>query len=228
MIRAVAIDDEPLALSVIESFCSESKDINLLKTFTQPKEGLKFINMFPVDLVFLDIQMPSMLGTDFVKLARHDVMVVFTTAFETYAIEGFNLNAIDYLIKPISKDRFLQAIEKAKKNQYSLHRMAVSERPYITIRADYSLIKIDLDRIVYVEGLDDYIKIHLLDSKPLVARLTLKIFLELLPEKSFVRVHRSYIVPIKKITALKSKSILLDKLEIPVGSTYENNLKGIF
>lgn len=228
MIKAIAIDDEPLALKVIENFCSQSGDVSLLKTFTKPNEGLKYLNNFPVDLVFLDIQMPALMGTELVKLLRQDVMVVFTTAYDNFAIEGFNLNAVDYLLKPFSHERFLQAVEKVKKLSIRIQQSEGKREQYLTVRADYTLMRIELEKIKFIEGLDDYIKIHLEDAKPIVTRFTMKSILENLPADLFVRVHRSYIVPSQKITALKNKFVFIGETQIPVGSSYESNLEGLF
>ncbi len=228
MIKAIAIDDEPLALKVIENFCSQSADVNLLKSFTKPHEGLKYLNNFPVDLVFLDIQMPALMGTELVKLLRQDVMVVFTTAYDNFAIEGFNLNAVDYLLKPFSHERFIQCIEKVKKLSVRAQQSEGKKEQYLTVRADYTLMRIELEKIKFIEGLDDYIKIHLEDAKPIVTRFTMKSILENLPPDQFIRVHRSYIVPSGKITALKNKLVFIGDTQIPVGSSYESNLEGLF
>lgn len=226
MIKAAAIDDEPLALGVLSAFCDRCEHIQLIKTFTRPSEGLKYLNNYPVDLVFLDIQMPSMMGTELVKQLKQEVMVVFTTAYENFAIEGFNLNAIDYLLKPFSYERFRQAVEKAGK--YKNLGSSRQQVPYITVRADYSLKRIELDRIRYIEGLDDYLKIHIDGAKAVVARLTMKTILDQLPPKDFVRIHRSYIVPKARVVAIKNKSVYVGELQLPVGSKFEEALKGMF
>jgi len=227
MIKAIAIDDEPLALNIIENFCQRSEKISLEKTFTSPQEGLKYLNKYPVSLLFLDIQMPSLTGVELVKSLKQDVLVIFTTAFDNYAVEGFNLNAIDYLLKPFSYERFVQAIEKAAHYQVQMSNPANSEQ-FIFIRADYSLIKIEFEKIKYIEGLDDYIKIYLEDAKPVVARYTMKFFLENLPSHLFIRVHRSYIVPLKKISAYKNKSLKILDSDIPVGPSYEAAVMEVF
>ena len=152
MIKAIAIDDEPPALKVIENFCSKTADILLEKTFTMPAEALKYLRKFPVDLLFLDIQMPSVNGIDFYKAVKQDTMVIFTTAFSEYAVEGFNLSAVDYLLKPFTFARFQLAVAKAAEyNNYK--KQGNNETPkYLFIRADYSLLKIALTDIVYIEG----------------------------------------------------------------------------
>ena len=226
MIKAVAIDDEPLALGVLSAFCERAENTQLIKMFTRASEGLRYLNKYPVDLVFLDIQMPSLMGTELVKQLKQEVMVVFTTAFENFALEGFNLNAIDYLLKPFSYARFTQAIEKAEKYKSSESRR--QQVPYLTVRADYSLKRIELEKILYIEGLDDYLKIHLHGTKNVVARLTMKSILDQLPERDFVRIHRSYIVPRARVVAIKNKSVYVGDVQLPVGSKFEEALKGMF
>ena len=222
MIKAIAIDDEPPALKVVTNFCERIDFIELQKTFIKPGEALQYLEKNPVDLLFLDIQMPSLSGIDLYKSVKN-TMVIFVTAYSEFAVEGFNLNAVDYLLKPFSFERFLQAVEKAKREFKTIQDLNAS---HLFIRADYSLIKIELRDIQYIEGLDDYLKIHLLSRKPVVARMTMKNILELIPETEFVRVHRSFIIPVKRIKAIKNKTILLPEIEIPIGSSFEDNLKG--
>ena len=161
MIKAIAIDDEPLALKVIQSFCNNYEDIELEKTFTQPSEALKYLRKYPCDLVFLDIQMPSITGISFVKVLQQNTMVIFTTAYSEYAAEGFELNAIDYILKPFNQKRFEQAINKAKEYYNYIHKKESQIEKDIFIRADYSLKKIPIAEILYIEGLADYLKVHI-------------------------------------------------------------------
>jgi DNA-binding LytR/AlgR family response regulator len=228
MIIAVAVDDEPPALKVVENFCEKVDFIDLVKTFTKPHDAVKYLSKFPTDLLFLDIRMPSVSGIEISRLIPKDIMVIFTTAYSEYAVEGFNVNAVDYLLKPFTYERFIQAVNKAHDfyNFYHQHESALQQ--YLFIRADYSLVKIMLDDILYVEGLDDYLKIFLTDRKPIVARMTMKGMLEKLPAKDFVRVHRSFIVPIKRIESLRNKSLLAAGREIPVGSSYEEEFNRVF
>jgi len=220
MINAIAVDDEPPALSIIENFCHRIDFIKLQKTFTGPNEALKYLRKFPVSLMFLDIQMPSLTGIEMYKSVQQDTMVIFTTAFSDYAVEGFNLNAIDYLLKPFTFERFLKAANKAK-DFYSYSRPVSQEQQYILIRADYSLVKVNLADIICIEGLDDYLKIYIMNQKTLVARMTMKSMAEKLPDRDFVRVHRSFIVPLKRIASVRNKTIYVDDKEIPIGSSYE-------
>lgn len=219
---AIALDDELPGLRVIENFCQKTDFIDLTKTFTQPSEALKYINQFPVDLLFLDIQMPSMSGLDFYKQVKQHTMVIFTTAFSEYAVEGFNLQAIDYLLKPFTFERFNQAVHRAKE-QYDLrHQSEHKEQDHILIRADYKLIKINYSDILYIEGLDDYLKIHVKEQRPIIARMTMKAMSEKLPAKDFIRVHRSYIIPMNRISNVRNKIISLNGEEIPIGASFED------
>jgi DNA-binding LytR/AlgR family response regulator len=155
-------------------------------------------------------------------------MVIFTTAHSEYAVEGFNLNALDYLLKPFTFDRFMQAVNKACEFQRYYHQKEDAIRQYIFVRADYSLVKIMLEDILYIEGLDDYLKIHLPGKKPVVARMTMKSILEKLPESYFIRVHRSYIVPLAKIEKVRNKVIFISGIPIPIGSSYEKAFAGVY
>jgi DNA-binding LytR/AlgR family response regulator len=224
MINAIALDDEPPALRVIENFCGQTDFISLQKVFTGPAEALKYLRRFPVDLLFLDIQMPSLSGVDFCKIVPQQTMVIFVTAHSQYAVEGFNLNAVDYLLKPYTLERFLQAANKARDFFNYLHQNINVYQEYIFVRADYQLIKITIADIIYIEGLDDYIKIFLTDQKTIVARMTMKNILEKLPVKDFIRVHRSFIIPFSKIECVRNKVISIAGKEIPLGSSYEDNL----
>lgn len=224
MIRAIAIDDEPLALGVIRELCTRSKEIELMKEFTSPAEALVYISRFPVDLIFLDIQMPEILGTDLAKKIPKTISIVFTTAYEEFALEGFNLNAVDYLLKPISPLRFDQTLEKVIR--FGINSVSAGEagKQFITVRADYSLQRIELSKIIYVEGLDDYIKIYIENSKTIITRITLKSFMDMLPQANFMRVHRSFIVPVNKIKGVKNKQVLIQEVKIPIGSSYEKTV----
>ncbi|MCW3126547.1 MAG: DNA-binding response regulator [Bacteroidetes bacterium] len=223
MIKAIAIDDEPPALKVIEAFCADTGFITLEKTFTKPAEAQKYLNKFPVDLLFLDIQMPSQTGIEFYKTVKQDTMAIFTTAHSEYAVEGFNLNAVDYLLKPFTYERFLQATTKANDYYNYRNNTGTRQEQYLFIRADYRLVKINVADILYIEGLDDYIKIFIKDQKTVVARMTMKHILEKLPSKEFLRVHRSFIVSLARIDNVRNKIIYTADKEIPVGGIYEDD-----
>jgi len=221
MIYAIALDDEPPALEVLQSFCDQIEGIELKKTFTRSDEALKYLKKYPTDLLFLDINMPSISGIDFFKKVPHKISVIFTTAYSEYAVEGFTLNATDYLLKPFSFARFEQAVEKAKSQLVQDQKNTATDSQFLFIRADYSLIKIPVTEILFIEGLDDYLKIHIRNQKTVVARMTMKSILEKLPADAFFRVHRSFIVSLSKIDRVKSKIVYIGNEEIPISATYE-------
>lgn len=227
MIQAIAIDDEPPALKVIENFCSQIPSIKLVKTFSKPNDALRHIQKFPVNLIFLDIQMPSVNGIEFSKQLNPEIMVIFTTAFSEYAVEGFNVSAVDYLLKPFTFERFQQAVQKAN-DYYAYLKNTDKGGQHLYIRADYSLHKIYIPDILFIEGLDDYLKIHLEGKKTIVARMTMKNLLEKLPSNEFIRVHRSFIVPFKRIESVRNKMIQLAGEEIPIGNSYEEQFFSVF
>jgi DNA-binding LytR/AlgR family response regulator len=220
MINAIAIDDEPLALKVIKSLCDKSESIHLQKTFTQPSEALKHLRKFPADLIFCDIHMPAMTGINLVKSLQQNTMVIFTTAFSEYAAVSYELNAIDYLLKPINQKRFTQAINKALEYFDYINKKDGSADKSIFIRADFSLVKIPLADILYIEGLADYLKIHIKDRKPIVARMPMKDMMEKLNSAEFIRVHRSFILPFSKIEAVRGMTIFIGDAAFPIGRTY--------
>lgn len=220
MINAIAIDDEPLALKVIETFCKQCDFINLQKTFTQPTEALKHLRKFPADLLFVDIHMPSMTGINLVKALQQNTMVIFTTAFSEYATVSYELNAIEYLLKPINQNRFTQAVNKANDYFNFINKTGHNSEKHIFIRADFSLVKIPLADILYVEGLADYLKIFIKDRKTIVARMPMKDMMEKLPADDFVRVHRSFILPFNKIESVRGTTIFIGDKEFPIGRTY--------
>ncbi len=231
MIRAIALDDEPPALRLLTHFCSLTDAIELVQTFTRTDDALAYLRTHPVDLLFLDINMPAMSGIDFHRAARQEagagqLMVIFTTAYAEYAVEGFNLNAVDYLLKPFTRDRFLQAVQKAKDYHELISRVPLPKTAYLYIRADYRMYKIPVEDILFIEGLDDYLKIHVQNSRPVVARMTMKAMVQKLEETEgvegyFVRVHRSYIVPFHRIEGVRNRIITLGAEEIPIGASYE-------
>ncbi|MCL4481726.1 MAG: LytTR family DNA-binding domain-containing protein [Bacteroidetes bacterium] len=220
MMNAIAIDDEPLALTVIQSLCDKSERISLQKVFTQPSEAVRYLHKYPVDLIFCDIQMPAMTGINLVKSLRQQTMVIFTTAFSEYAAVSYELNAIDYLLKPINLKRFTQAINKAEEYLDYIHKKDNNADKNIFVRADFNLVKIPLADILYIEGLADYLKIHIKDRKPIVARMPMKEMMEKLNSTEFIRVHRSFILPFSKIEAVRGSTIFIADQEFPIGRTY--------
>lgn len=226
MITAIAIDDEPLGLKIISHYCNQIDFIILEKTFTQQSEALKHLKKYPVDLIFLDIQMPNKNGVDFYKMLDNNPMVIFTTAHSQYAVEGFNVNASDYLLKPFSEERFTASIQKAR-NEFEF-RKNQSIQTHLMIRADYKLYRIEYEDILLIEGLDDYVQVHLSDKTKIVARISMKGILEKLPKKDFIRVHRSFIIPIKKVKAIVNKNIQIDDFVIPIGDTFKEEILKFF
>lgn len=223
MITAVAIDDELPALKIIENFCSQLTDIRLKATFTRPAEALQYISQSPVDLLFLDIDMPSVSGIEFYRSVGQESMAIFTTAYSEYAVEGFNLNAVDYLVKPFTLDRFRQAVDKA--SEFHDYRQSKDHQDEtLLIRADYTLVRVATADIYFVEAADDYLKIHQRDRYPLVARMTMKAILEMLPPKEFIRVHRSYIVAVSHIDHIRNRTISIAGRDLPIGGNYEADL----
>lgn len=228
MIRAIAIDDEPAALDVVETLCKAVDYIELVHTFTKVNEALAYLQLHPIHLVFLDIQMPAMNGIRLSKAALNDIMVIFTTAYSKYAVESYEVNAIDYLMKPISLKRFLKATAKAHDIYQLQHGTTTDRVKELYVRANASLVKIEFADITHIEGLADYLKIHLSNQKFVITRMTMKEMQEKLPEGAFIRVHRSFIVSKSKISAIKSRTILLGELPIPIGVTYTQEIKNLF
>jgi DNA-binding LytR/AlgR family response regulator len=220
MIHTIALDDEIPALKLIELFANKTEGIRLDKTFHIADEALRYLNQFPVDLIFLDINMPSLSGLEFHAKLKQDTMVIFTTAYSEYAVEGFNLNAVDYLLKPFSYKRFKQAVDKAQEI-YKMKMQQDKDQSALYIRSDYSLVKIVLDNITYIEALDDYLRLHLKNQKPILTRMTIKAILSKLPAQRFVRVHRSFVVPVERIDSVRNKMIYIGENEIPIGASYE-------
>jgi DNA-binding LytR/AlgR family response regulator len=226
MITAIAIDDEPLALNVIQAFCKKNDDVKLVESFTETTAALKYLQDNAVNLIFLDINMPAISGIEFFKLVPKETMVIFTTAYSEYAVEGFNLNAIDYLLKPFDYNRFALAVEKAMENYRFKLQSQTSQ--YLFIKVDYSVMKIDVSEIEYIEGLDNYLKIHLPEKKSVMARMSMKSLMEKLSATEFIRVHRSYIVPFAKVQAVRNKTIYLKNIEIPIGANYVDQVQQLF
>lgn len=223
---AIAIDDEPLALDVIRTFCGKLDTVQLSGAFTESSAAVKFLESHQVDLLFLDINMPALSGIDFFKRFGRDSMVIFTTAYSEYAVEGFNLNAVDYLLKPFEFTRFQKAIEKAGDYHGNLQQKESSQ--YIFVRVDYSLVKIAVANILYIEGVDNYIKIYFEKDRPLLVRMSMKAILEKLPTGQFERVHRSFIVAFSKVKSLRNRLIHIADKEIPVGSNYASEVQKLF
>ncbi|MGC3979416.1 MAG: LytTR family DNA-binding domain-containing protein [Paludibacteraceae bacterium] len=217
MIKAIAIDDEPPALRIIEHFCKTNGAIELIKTFTNPQEALDFMTKKQIDLIFIDIQMPNFNGIELYKKLSVKPLAIFTTAFSEYAVDGFNVNAVDYLLKPYTQQRFSEAITKAILRM----KLNVKEKRILTVHANYSKKTIEIDSVLFIESFDDYIIIHLSNKESLTIRMTLKKIIDFLPADEFIRVHRSYIVSLRQISEVRNKHILIGNRKIPISPTYE-------
>ena len=204
-------------MDLIEAYCQQTDEVDLIKKFTNPKEALKFLRKFPIDLIFLDINMPNLSGIAVLKEINQNTEAIFITAHSEYAVESYNLNAIDYLLKPFEFDRFLLALKKVK----SKITIEDPEEKAIFVRSEYRLIKIYLSEIKHIESLADYLKIFCENQEPIVTRMTMLEMLALLPSNQFIRVHRSFIVPISSIKIIRDKKIILPSMEIPIGIRYE-------
>lgn len=225
MIKAIAIDDEPLALQVIERLASDLNCVSLEKTFTNTEAARNYIGTHPVDLIFLDIHMPSVNGIRFYQSLQQSTMVIFTTAHSEYALKGFEVNAIDYLLKPIAKSRFESACIKALRYYEHIFNRSEGANDSLYVRSEYALVKIPYADIMYLETMDDYIKIHQVNKKPTLTLLSMKKMEDLLPKMEFVRVHRSYIVALSRIEAVRGSVVLVGAVEIPIGISFR---KGFF
>jgi DNA-binding LytR/AlgR family response regulator len=225
-LSCIIVDDESLALDVLEDNVAKVPFLKLEARCRNAFEALEYLQNQQVDLIFLDIQMPGITGVQFLEGLTHKPMVIFVTAYQQYAIEGFNLDVIDYVLKPISFERFLKAANKALDYYKSnLEPKIVYPDPnkieYIFIHADYSLMKIMLEDIFYIEGLKDYIKIHVSTQKyPIVCRMTMKSIEEKLPSTEFLRIHKSYIVSLKKVESIRNQKIKIGENHIPLSDNY--------
>lgn len=222
-LKCVVIDDEPLAIELMKEYITRFPELMLIQTFDDGIIGKKFLQENQVDLLFVDINMPDITGLELVESLENKPLIIFTTAHRKFAVEGFNLDAIDYLLKPIDFERFGKAVKKAIE-YYSFKNSQSTETPdYIFVRAEYRMIKIDLNAIEYIEGLEDYIKIHLTDLQhPILTLMSLKGILEQLPANQFSRIHRSYIVANAKVKSVLKKNVLLtSNVELPISNSYQ-------
>jgi DNA-binding LytR/AlgR family response regulator len=229
MINCIAVDDEPLALDLIEDNIKQVPFLNLVGTCKNAFEAAEIIQNNKIDLIFLDIQMPGISGIQFIKSLTSNPMVIFITAYEQYALEGFDLNVIDYLLKPVSLERFLKACNKANeffvlKNQANKTQNSFIDE-YFFVNAEYSLVKIKYNEILYIEGLKDYIKIYLsTQPRPVITRMTMKSIEEKLSVLPFMRVHKSFIVSLSKIESIRNLKISIGTHIIPVSEQFADEL----
>lgn len=228
MMKVIALDDEPPALDIITAFCARIPGIELPATFTKTADAFSYLEKHPVDLILLDINMPALSGIDFYKSIPQRALVIFTTSYSEYAVESYNVNAVDYILKPYTFKRFEQAIGKAEMQLQMLRQQEALPDKYLILRVDYGLVKILLEDILFVEGLDNYMKIHLRDQKPVIVRLTMKTLQDKLPEPHFVRVHRSYIVALAHIEGVRKRIITIAGEEIPISISYEEGFNALF
>ena len=220
ILNCAIVDDEPLALSLLESYVNKTPFLNLTGKYSSAMQAMKELPNMKVNLLFLDIQMPELNGLEFSRMVDPQTRIVFTTAFGQYAIDGYRVNALDYLLKPISYPDFLQAANKAL--QWFDLVQKPEEKESIYVKSDYKLVQIELKKILYIEGLKDYIKIYLEDSpKPILSLMSMKSMEELLPTNRFMRVHRSYIVQKEKIRIIDRGRIVFDKTYIPISDSYK-------
>lgn len=226
MIRCLAVDDEPLALELLEDNISKLPYLELVAACDNAMDAMKIMQQETIDLIFLDIQMPGLTGLQFIQSMTVKPMIILITAYEKYALEGFNLDVTDYLVKPVSLDRFIKACNKAQQlfDLRNAKNAVPSTNPgYFFVNVDYSLVKVTNADIVYIEGLKDYIKIHLkAPQRPIVTRMAMKSIEEQLPSAEFLRIHKSYIVSIAFITAVRKSSVFIDTLELPVSDNYRD------
>ena len=225
-IRTLIIDDEPLAREILESHAAQIPELEVLASCGNALEANEIVQSTEVDLLFLDIQMPQISGLDWLRSLRTPPLVIFTTAFSEYAVEGFELNAIDYLLKPIAFDRFLKAVNKAKEQLRSRKPEAGSDQ-YMFVKADKKLVKVSFEDIVYIEGLKDYVIIRL-EQDRVITLQTMKSLEEKLPQNIFRRIHRSYIVNVDKIEAIVGNMVeVMEKNQakhLPIGKNYREEL----
>lgn len=220
-LNCAIVDDEPLALGLLESYVDKTPFLELAGKYSSAVQAMKELPGKHVDLLFLDIQMPELNGLEFSRMVDSSTRIVFTTAFGQYAIDGYKVNALDYLLKPVSYADFLQAANKAVQ-WFELLQQPEEEIQSIFVKSDYKLVQIELNKILYIEGLKDYIKIHEEDSpKPILSLMSMKAMEELLPSSRFMRIHRSYIVQKDKIRIVDRGRIVFGKNYIPVSDSYK-------
>lgn len=225
-IKCILVDDEPFALDILEDDLLSFEQIEILAKFSGGEEAIEYLQNHEVDLMFSDIQMPGLLGTQMVRSLENPPLVIFTTAFHQFAVEGFELNAVDYLMKPIRKERLAEALKKVE-NLLGLKQKAQTEpsNNYIILNVEYKKVKLLFDEILYVEGLKDYVKIYLENRvHPLLTRSNLRGMENKLPEEFFLRIHNSFMVNKSKITGFNQSKLDVGKTELPIGKTYVDKI----
>ncbi|GAB4011796.1 LytTR family DNA-binding domain-containing protein [Spirosoma migulaei] len=239
-IRCLLVDDEPPALAVIASHINMIDGLEIVSKCHNAIQAFGVLQTTPVDLIFLDIKMPKLLGTDFVRSLRQPPKIIFTTAYRDYALDGFDLDVVDYLLKPISFERFLRAVSKVMRVETSLlnvgqtealpvhsiekQTVAPSENTFLYFRADRKMVKVFIRDILYVESLKDYVKIITTSAKPLVVKQSISSLEDMLPEAGFLRIHRSFVVAVDKITAYTPTQVDVAGQELPIGRLYHKEV----
>lgn len=233
MLKAIAIDDEPIALEIIKSLSASVSFIHLTDVFTNGMLAIDYIQRNPVDLIFLDIKMPGLSGIDLLKSIPRPPMVIITTAYTDHAVTSFELDAVDYLLKPFSLSRFLKACNKAYElfNLRNNHQSSLSTLPAVFIKSGYEQVKVELSEVLYIESISNYLRFVLV-KKAIVSRLTISEAEAMLPPTAFIRIHRSYIVSKNHVTKIDKKSVWLNTIELPIGASYisevENSIRKLF
>jgi DNA-binding LytR/AlgR family response regulator len=225
-LRCVLIDDEPPALKVLESHISHINGLEIIAQCRNAIEALDVLHQKTVDLIFLDIKMPKMIGTDFLKNLSHPPKVIFVTAYRDYALEGYDLDAVDFLVKPVSFERFVKAITKVKRlmgqeNISPVNEYKPNSDAFVYLKVDKNMQKVFINEIVYIESWKDYIKVFLGNNKYLLVKQSITAMENLLSEHKFLRVHRSYMVSMNRISGYNGLSVQLDTQEIPIGRLYK-------
>ena len=217
--NAIAIDDEPLALEVIKNLAAKTPFIKLEASFTNAFEGIDYLQKHKIDLLFLDIKMPDISGIELSKSLANPPMIIFTTAYTEHAVEGFEVSAVDYLLKPFSLSRFIKACTRAQE-LFALKYNKEHPADSIFLKDGYEQVRVLLDDILYVEAAGNYLNV-VLKNKKIVTRLTINEMMNLLPSQRFTRIHRSYIVSRSKVSKFNKQSVFIDLLEFPIGNSYE-------
>ena len=218
------VDDEPLARDVLKNHIAKTPGLKLVKTCMNATEAFEALYEHKPQLIFLDIQMPVITGIDFLRSLKNPPLVIFTTAYQNYAVEGFELNSVDYLLKPITFERFYQAIEKVRERvDSSPQQKYIQEPDYVFIRQDHKLVKVKFEDIQYIEAEKDFSMVFLKEKK-LLAGMHLKMFEDMLPVNNFMRVHRSFIINTNQVTAITGNMVEIGKSQIPIGGSYKEDL----
>lgn len=225
--NCIIVDDEPVAREILENHIDRIETINVVASCKSAIEAFKIINSQPVDLIFLDINMPDISGLSFARSMSREYKIIFTTAYRDYAVDGFDLRAVDYLLKPISFERLLQGVNKFfEESSATFPRLSgeiqIEKEDFMFVRSDRKMVKVNFKDIVFIESLSDYIKIHLEGPKVLVTRDTLSNIEAKLPTSDFIRIHRSFMVSIQKIESFTSDTIGIGKQEIPISRSYRD------